>query len=195
MKPEIKIRIATVDDAQTLLDIYSYYVQNTTLTFEYDVPSLTEFKNRISHTLERYPYLVAESDGEIIGYAYAGQFHTRAAYGWSAETTIYLKHGKRREGVGRKLYTLLEEILKEQGIVKAIAVITMPIDEYSDFNSMQFHERLGYHLSGRIDQCGYKFNRWYTVIWMDKMIGTPGENMTDIKKFDDVKEKFMKENF
>ena len=190
MNGKIKVRTATSGDAQALLDIYAYYVEHTTLTFEYEVPSLEEFQSRITHILKHYPYLVAELDNEIIGYAYAGRFQLRAAYAWNAEMTIYLKQNMRRRGVGRKLYSLLEEILKAQGVVKTIAVITLPIDGYSDFNSMQFHERMGYHLAGRMDYCGYKFGNWYTTICMDKMIGIPEEKMYDVKDFEDVRGKF-----
>ena len=85
------IRTATANDAEAILNIYAYYVENTAITFEYDVPTLEEFTQRIENTLKKYPYLVAEKDGEILGYAYAGVFKDRAAYDWSAETTIYLK--------------------------------------------------------------------------------------------------------
>ncbi len=187
---ELKIRTAKESDAKQLLDIYAYYVTHSALTFEYEVPSLEEFQNRITRTLEHYPYLVAEYAGEIIGYSYAGCFHPRAAYAWNAEMTIYLKESIRRQGAGRKLYTLMENILKEQGFVKLVAIITLPVDEYSDFNSMQFHEKMGYSLAGRMDDCGFKFNRWYTTIYMDKKIGTPKENMNAVKSFDTVREIF-----
>lgn len=184
---KINIREANVNDAKDLLDIYSYYVKNTAVTFEYEIPTLEEFQNRISHTLEKYPYLVAESEKGILGYAYAGKYHPRAAFAWSAELAIYLKKDIRQAGIGRKLYTRLEEILKKQGVVKTIAHITMPIDEFSDFNSMQFHEKMGYKLVGKFENIGYKFGRWYSTIWMDKMIGTPKENMQEIKSFDEVR--------
>ncbi len=187
---EVKIRTAIIEDAPDLLDIYSYYVENTAVTYEYEIPSLTEFQNRILKILEHFPYLVAEVDGERVGYAYAGRYHERAAYGWNVETTIYLKKDCCRQGVGRQLYTLLEKILKEQGIVKTIAIIVMPKDEYTNHNSMQFHEKMGFKLAGKMDDSGYKFNRWYTTIWMDKLIGTPAEKMCGIKRFDDVREKF-----
>lgn len=90
MDSEITIRTAAIEDAQALLDIYAYYVEETAITYEYDVPSLAEFESRIAHTLEKYPYLVAEMDGKIVGYSYAGAFHPRAAYHWGAEMTVYL---------------------------------------------------------------------------------------------------------
>ena len=87
---DIKIRTATVEDAEKLLEIYAYYIKNTAVTFEYEVPSVEEFRERISHILEHYPYLVAENKDEIIGYSYAGRFHPRAAFGWDVEMTVYL---------------------------------------------------------------------------------------------------------
>ena len=190
MNTEITIRTVTIDDAQALLDIYAYYVKNSSLTFEYEVPTIEEFKNRITHTLEIYPYLVAQSGDEIIGYAYAGRFHTRDAYAWDVEMSIYLKKNIRRQGIGKRLYSLLEEILKEQNIIKTLAHITLPVDEYSDFNSMQFHERMGYHLVGQFDHIGYKFGRWYSTIYMDKMIGVPLDDMPAIRSFHEVRANF-----
>ena len=186
----VTIRTATINDAKDLLDIYSYYVKNTAVTFEYEVPTEEEFQNRILHILEQYPYLVAETEEGIVGYAYAGRYHPRAAFAWSVEMAIYLKKDIRQTGIGRKLYTLLEEILKEQGVVRTIAHIVMPSDEYTDFNSMQFHEKMGYKLAGKFENIGYKFGGWYSTIWMEKMIGTTGENMEEIRSFEKVREKF-----
>lgn len=87
----IKIRSANIDDAETLLSIYKPYIENTAITFEYDVPSVEEFSGRIRGTLEKYPYLVLESAGEILGYCYASVFKGRAAYSRSVETSIYVK--------------------------------------------------------------------------------------------------------
>ena len=169
----ITIREATIEDAARLLEIYAYYVEKTVITFEYDVPSLEEFQGRIRHIKERYPYLVIEKDGVIKGYAYAGVFKARAAYDWSCEMTIYLEHGATGEGLGRKLYEALEEALKEQGILNLYACIGYPDvpDEYLDYNSAQFHEHMGYTKVGTFHRCGYKFGRWYSMIWMEKMIG------------------------
>lgn len=169
----IRIREAAVDDAARLLEIYAYYVEKTAITFEYDVPSLEEFRGRIAHIKERYPYLVIERDGVIEGYAYAGVFKDRAAYDRSCEMTIYLDREAVGGGLGRKLYEALEEALKARGILNLYACIGYPdeADEYLDYNSAQFHEHLGYRTVGTFHQCGYKFGRWYSMIWMEKMIG------------------------
>ena len=187
---DIKIRTATVEDAEQLLEIYAYYIKNTAVTFEYEVPSVEEFRERIRHILEHYPYLVAEDKGEIIGYSYAGRFHPRAAFGWDVEMTVYLKQEVRRAGVGRQLYALMEEVLREQGIVQAISLIVKPEDEYSDYNSIQFHEKMGYKYAGELKDCGYKFHRWYTLVYMDKQIGVTQENMLPVRDFAFVREKF-----
>ena len=172
----IRIREAAVDDAARLLEIYAFYVEKTAITFEYDVPSIEEFRGRIRHIKERYPYLVIERDGVIEGYAYAGVFKDRAAYDRSCEMTIYLEHGASGLGLGRKLYEALEEALKEQGILNLYACIGVPTeeagdDEYLDHNSEQFHAHLGYKTVGTFHKCGYKFGRWYNMIWMEKMLG------------------------
>lgn len=172
-KEEIQIRKASVSDAEELLGIYAPYVEKTAISFEYETPSLEEFRRRIRKTLERYPYLCILADGVITGYAYAGPFVGRAAYNRSSEMTIYLDPEARKYGFGRRLYEALEAALKEQGILNLYACIGYPEedDEYLTKNSAQFHEHLGYRLAGRFRKCGYKFGRWYDMIWMEKIIG------------------------
>ena len=108
---QILIRTAAAEDTKALLKIYTPYVKNTAITFEYSVPSEEEFKGRMEKILQKYPYLVAEMDGEIVGYAYAGAFHERPAYEWAAETTIYVKQDRKKLGIGKKLYDELERYL------------------------------------------------------------------------------------
>ncbi len=167
------IRYAKPEDAGSLLEIYAWYVEHTAITFEYDVPSEAEFRNRITETLKRYPWLVLEEEGKILGYAYAGVFKARAAYSRSCEMTIYLDRSAAGRGFGRKLYEALEKELKDRGFLNLYACVGVPIteDEYLTANSEQFHAHLGYVTVGRFHQCGYKFNRWYDMIWMEKMIG------------------------
>lgn len=167
------IRTATPDDAAELLAIYAPYVEKTAITFEYDVPSVEEFRSRIEQTLLKYPYLVAEQDGRIVGYAYAGVFKGRAAYNHCVETSIYVDLQCQRNGIGRKLYEALEERLKEQGILNVNACIswTDTPNEYLTHQSPEFHARLGYEKVAHFHLCGYKFGQWFDMIWMEKMIG------------------------
>lgn len=167
------IRKATKKDANSLLSIYSYYVENTAISFEYTTPSLSEFEERISNTLKKYPYIVLEDDGLIRGYAYAGVFKGRAAYDHCCEVTIYLNRDSKGNGYGRALYEELESALKEMGIINLYACIGDPEveDEYLTKNSESFHQHMGYTKVGEFHKCGYKFGRWYNMIWMEKMIG------------------------
>ena len=109
------IRVATQQDAAAILDIYKYYIENTAITFECAVPTVEEFAERIGKTLQRYPYLVAEEDGEVIGYAYAGPLNVRQAFDWSVECSIYVKAGLQKKGLGRELYSALENALASDG--------------------------------------------------------------------------------
>ena len=176
----ITIRMANPADAQALLNIYAPYVINSAITFEYDVPSVEEFASRIAHSLEKYPYLIAEEGGNILGYAYASPFHDRPAYDWAVETSIYVDQNIKHRGIGRKLHDALESTLREQGILNMNACIAYPPeeDEHLDKNSVEFHAHMGYRLVGEFYKCGYKFNRWYNMVWMEKLIG---EHLSDQK--------------
>lgn len=170
---EVTFTGVRLTDAQALLQIYAYYVQNTAITFEYEVPSLDTFQTRIEQTLEKYPFIVARRQNEIVGYAYSGAFHSRAAYEHCAEVSIYLKPDVQKMGVGRSLYTILEKVSQAQHITNLYACIAYANteDEYLTNNSFYFHQHLGYQLCGHFAQCGYKFERWYDMVWMEKMIG------------------------
>lgn len=194
-KDEIRIRPALEQDAKALLEIYAPYVQNTAITFEYQVPSLQEFEERIRHTKQKYPYLAAVAGEEVLGYAYAGPFHERAAYDWAVETSIYVREDKKGMGIGRKLYEALEECLTAQGFLNLNACIAWPEreDEYLTRDSAEFHRRLGYRMVGEFHQCGYKFNRWYNMVWMEKHIGVHREDQPAVKPFEQVLEKMCAE--
>ena len=120
---EITIRPVTEADAEKLLAIYAPYVTDTFVTYEYTVPTVEEFRERIRNTLQAYPYFAAVENGRIIGYAYASAFHPRRAYLWSAEATVYLERGVRGRGVGRLLYERLEEALKQQNVQNVNALL------------------------------------------------------------------------
>lgn len=169
MQSDITIRIVRESDTEELLAIYAPYVSETAITFEYTVPTIEEFRDRIRKTLAKYPYLVAVQDAEILGYAYASEFKNRAAYDWAVETTIYVKQDSRKSGVGKKLYQALEEVLKQQHICNLYACIAYP-----NPGSIGFHEHLGYQTIGHFSKCGYKLETWYDMIWMEKMIAAHG---------------------
>ena len=159
----ITLRIARPDDGAALAKIYEYFVNNTTITFEYTPPSAEEFSGRIAHKLEKYPYIVAEEDGAPIGYAYAAEFRERAAYSWDAELSVYVARDKHRAGVGHRLYMTLMEILREQNFVNLYAWITTPNPE-----SIAFHEKMGFEKVCEIPTIGYKHGEWCGIAWYQK---------------------------
>ena len=170
----IVIRPVRLADAERLAEIFAYYVLNTVVAFEYEPLPAEEFRARIRRTTERYPYLVAEEDGRVLGYAYAGPFVGRAAYARSCELTIYLDPDARARGLGRALYTALEDRLRELGILNLYACIGDPVeddDPYLTRDSERFHARMGFARVGTFRKCGYKFGRWYNMIGMEKIIG------------------------
>lgn len=179
----MKIEKVNVSDAGELLNIYAPYVLETAITFEYEVPSVEEFKGRIINISAKYPYLKAVDDnGTILGYAYAGVFKGRRAYDWSVETTVYVKKDMHKKGVGRLLYEALEEELKKMGVSNMYACIASPKveDEYLTMDSPKFHEKMGFTLIGTFHECANKFGRWYNMIWMEKMIGDHKANPDDV---------------
>ena len=162
---KIIIRRAEAGDAAALAEIYRYYVEKTAITFEYTPPTAKEFAGRMAHTMARYPYLAAERDGEVLGYAYAEVFKDRAAYDWAVETTVYLRPDAKGQGAGRALYEALEDALGRMGILNLYACIasTDTEDEYLTNASVRFHERMGFRLTALFPQYGYKLGRWYDV--------------------------------
>lgn len=182
------IRAAVCEDAAALLDIYTPYVTETAITFEHEAPAREVFAERIARTLTRYPWLVAESGGIPIGYAYVGAFHERPAYDWAVETSIYVDQRFRRAGIGRALHDTLEQVLALQGILNLNACIACPRqeDEYLTFDSIRFHEKLGYQTAGHFHQCGFKFHRWYDMVWMEKIIGSHQPDQLPIRTFPEI---------
>ena len=162
----IEIRLAAAADAAGIRDIYAPYVHDTAITFDYEVPSVSDFEAKITETLKRYPYLVAVEDDVIVGYACASCFKSKAAYDWAVEMTVYVRSDMKRRGIGRALYSRLEEILASQGVTNVNACITHP-----NPGSVAFHESMGYRTAAHFTSCGYKLGRWWDMIWMEKFIG------------------------
>ena len=195
--PNIRIRPAEERDIPAMLAVYAPYVKETAVSFEYAVPSPEEFRARLARVQGFYPWLVAEQEGRVLGYAYASRFHPRAAYDWSVEVSIYLGRQERGRGLGRQLYEALEAMLRAQNVLSAYACIALAEtpDEYLDHASIRFHERMGYRLTGTFPNCGYKFGRWYGMVWMEKRL-VPADapealRPVSIVPFSDVKSRFF----
>lgn len=190
MDLKIRIRPAKPEDAEKLLAIYAPYVEQTAITFEYEVPTVEEFRERIHNTLKKYPYLVAEQGGEPVGYAYVGPFHDRPAYDWAVETSIYVDQNKKRMGIGKKLHEALEEELRNRGFLNMNACIAYPAqeDEYLTRNSLGFHTHLGFRPVGSFTRCGYKFGRWYNMVWLEKLMGEHPASPAPVRPFPEIRE-------
>lgn len=167
------IRKVNINDAAVICEIYAPYVTNTAVTFEYEVPSISEMQHRINEVTTEYPWYVAEIDGRVVGYAYSTKLKSRPAFSHSVETSIYLSNDFKGKGIGRCLYETLENDLKSWGIINLYACIAYSDiqDEYLSHDSIKFHEAMGYTQVGLFKKCGKKFNRWYDVVWMERIIG------------------------
>ena len=159
------LRYATIKDVSAILDIYAPYVLNTAITFEYDVPTLSEFEARFRAITKDFPWLVWEEDGKILGYAYAERPFARAAYSWAADLAIYLTKDAQRNGIGKSLYTAVEDIIRKQGYCLCYGVVTS-----ENKQSCAFHEAMGYQKAAIFENCGFKFGQWYGTIWYEKRL-------------------------
>lgn len=166
----ITLRKAKIEDGVALASIYKYYVENTAITFEYIAPNGDEFSERIAHKTEKYPFIIAEENGKPIGYAYASEYRERAAYSWDVETSVYVDTQHQGHGIGKRLYSALEELLKLQNVVNMYACITYP-----NQHSVAMHEAFGFEYIGRFHSAGYKFGKWRDVSWFGKQITHPAE--------------------
>lgn len=177
MENQVTLRFAVPDDAAAIRFIYEPYVLNTAVTSEYYVPTEEEFRARITRTRERYPYIVAVKDGQIIGYIYASPLSPRHAYSWAAETSIYIRQNVRRTGAGSRLYKALSAICRKQNVLNLYARIAFadPEDEFLVNASARFHEAIGFRKAAEFHRVFHKFGRWYNAIWMEKLLGDHDE--------------------
>ncbi|WP_375506526.1 arsinothricin resistance N-acetyltransferase ArsN1 family B [uncultured Nostoc sp.] len=154
------IRLANESDALKMLAIYAPVVWETSISFEIEPPSKTEFEKRINNYQQQMPWLVCEINGEILGYAYATPYRTRAAYQWSVESSVYVNVEYRRKGVAKALYTSLFGLLQLQGFYNVFAAIALP-----NPGSVAMHEAVGFSPVGVFYRVGYKFSKWHDVGW------------------------------
>lgn len=155
-----QIRMATVADAADIARIYAPIVNATIISFEEVAPTADEMAKRIAKTLVKFPWLVAEEDGIVLGYAYAGAHRERAGYRWSCDSTVYLAEAARGKGLGRALYARLFEMLRESGYYNVFAGVGLPNDA-----SVGLHRAMGFELVGVYKNVGFKLGRWVDTAW------------------------------
>ena len=171
----LNIRPVRISDADFCLSLYSKHVIDSAVSFELEAPSLEDFLNRIDSISNRFPYLVAEENGVLVGYAYASVYRDRLAYQWNVEVSIYVEDNNKKSGVATKLYTELFSELKRIHICKAFAVIALPNDA-----SVGFHHKMGFEKFATYKNVGFKLNEWHDVLWMEKMIQFPATPSTPL---------------
>lgn len=188
MEHSFTIRRARTDDAARIRDIYDYYVHNTAITFDDVTPSVQEFQQRIVSIGDVYPYLVAEQDGVVEGYAFARSISDKAAYRWSVELTVYVELHHRGMGIGVKLYEKLMNLLQHQHVQTAYACITHPNPK-----SEHMHKAFGFTLLSYWRRSGYKFSEWHDVVWMEKRLGTLPTPMPELIPITQLDETVVKD--
>ena len=162
------VRVADASrDAEACAQIYGYFVEHSTATFEYEAPSAVELESRIEAVTRTHEWLVAERDGRTVGFAYASPWNPRPAYEWSCETTIYVRNGHEGAGVGRSLYAQLTERLVQRGFRTAIGRIALPNDA-----SIRLHESFGYTSVGIHRHLGFKHGQWVDVLHTELQLNT-----------------------
>ncbi len=159
------IRFVQENDASDILKIYTPYIDETAITFEFETPTLMEFADRIRNISAEYPYIVCFEGEKMIGYAYAHRHMERAAYQWNAELSVYLDQNYLSQGVGSLLYKVLIELLQMQNVHNVYGCVTMPNE-----NSERLHGRLGFKTVGIYHNAGYKCGLWHDVAWYEKEI-------------------------
>lgn len=159
------IRPVNINDAQELLEMYNYYVINTTVNFDIEPLSLKTFTDKLNIITADYPFIVLEENNEILGYAYGSRFRPRAAYNYVAESTVYVKHTAHGKQIGSKLYAELIKLLKETDLHTVLGVLTIPNEA-----SIKLHEKFGFEQVANLKEVGLKFGEWQNVgIWQLKL--------------------------
>jgi phosphinothricin acetyltransferase len=175
------IRFATPGDAEALAAIYAPIVRDTIISFEEEPPDAGEMRARIAALQGRWPWLVAENDDGVIGYAYASEHRVRRGYRWSVDVSAYVAERARGTGVGKALYTDLLRILERQGFYTAFAGITLPNDA-----SVALHKAVGFTLLTIYPAVGFKHGRWHDVSWWRRPLRTPAGEPADPLPLDGI---------
>jgi phosphinothricin acetyltransferase len=170
--PSITVRLADPRrDADAVAEVYRPAVEQTIASFELAVPSAVVMRQRMEKVVARTPWLVAELDGEVVGYAYASPHHERLAYAWSVDVSVYVRPDRHRLGVARALYAALFALLRTQGFVNVYAGISLPNEA-----SVLLHEEFGMRQLGVFHAVGFKFGAWHDVAWFElRLSDPPGE--------------------
>lgn len=165
---KILLRNAEIKDAEQILKLYAPYVERTPVSFELQVPLISEMQQRIASISSQFPFLVAEIEGHVIGYCYASSYRDRMAYAWNCETSIYIAQNFFGKQLASLLYSKLLEELQQRNFIWAYGVIALPNEK-----SVNFHKKMGFIPVFTYEKVGYKFDQWWDVLWMRKELNKP----------------------
>lgn len=166
MNERVSIRPATGEDVEQIVEIYNHYVLNSTITFEEAPVDAPEMARRIFDVRSiPLPWLIATSDSDVVGYAYASKWRARAAYRFSTEATVYLRAGHVHKGIGSELYRHLIAALQAAGVHAVIGGVALPNDP-----SLRLHEKLGFEKVAHFREVGFKFGRWIDVTYWERIL-------------------------
>ena len=163
------IRDATAQDAAACAAIYAPYVTDTAISFEETPPTTAEMAGRIAAAARTHAWLVLTDGGEVVGFAYGGPFHSRPAYQWACEVSVYVARDRRRTGAGRALYTALLDRLARRGYRRALAAMTLPNE-----SSVALHKAMGFEPVGTLRRVGWKHGAWHDVAWVQRDLDPAG---------------------
>lgn len=160
------IRFVRKEDAEQIVEIYNYYVLNTIISFEEKAVSVEDMGKRIEEKTKKYPWIVYEENGIVLGYAYVENWHERSAYRHTVADTIYIQNSERGKGIGQKLFeALIEYVMRDHEIHVVMGVIALPNEK-----SVQIHERNGFKKVAHFKEVGYKYDKWIDVGYWEKII-------------------------
>lgn len=166
------IRFLEDKDIQACCDLYNWYIENTTITFEEEPLTLSQFTDRVHRIQKKYPYIVLEEDSKIVGYAYLDAFSPRAAYNWTADLSIYLDHTCKAKGYGSLLMKTILDLAQMDGYCHVVSIVTE-----GNQASEHIHEKFGFEKKALFENFGYKFNTWLGVTYYVKQVNSIKENM------------------
>ena len=184
------IRLATVSDSKDILDIYAPFIEETTISFETEVPAIDEFSHRIETILKQYPFLVYEFENKIVGYAYASRHKERAAYAYNADVSVYFLPEYHGSGKAYSLYHCLFLLLDKLGYKNAYAGCAEP-----NIKTRKFHEKFGFKLIGTCHKTGFKFGKWHDVSWFEKTISEHDGNPGRVMPMSEISHEYLRELF
>jgi L-amino acid N-acyltransferase YncA len=182
MESRLHIRPVALEDAKAALEVYKPFVTDTAISFEYEVPSVEDFTERIRTNTEHYPWLVCTDGDKIAGYAYGSRHRYRTAYQWSVESTIYISADYHRRGLARILYEALLGMLKLQGYVNVYAGVSLPNEK-----SEKFHKAMGFSEIGVFTKIGFKLGKWHDGKWFQLHLDAHTENPPGPKTLEEVR--------